>query len=92
MSKTYNLRTVEDFLQIPVDKVDACLADFAKILKSAPGISCLGDAFAEGIDSDLRINLALNSMTWIDDGIPGIRDIQIESGDKEALKANNEPT
>jgi hypothetical protein len=79
MSKTYNLQTVEDFLKIPVDKVDACLADFAKILKSAPGISRLGDAFAKGIDPDLQINLALNSMTWIDDGVSGVRNIQIES-------------
>ena len=68
---TYTLRTVGDFLAVPVDRLDACLADFRDSIEAAKGIREAVVAITEQEHGPGCVGpevLALNAWTWTDDG------------------------
>lgn len=76
MSNEYPITGLEDFLKVPEDKIDECLADFKNWLslaRQSAVITSMLDALS-GVPGSTTF---LHSFTWIDDGIPGIRTVQI---------------
>jgi hypothetical protein len=77
MSNEYPISSVADFLAVPEDKVDACLADFKSwisLARHSSVISTMLDAIAGAPDVCTFLN---HSFIWIDNGIPGLRHIDI---------------
>lgn len=68
--KTYEIRQLTDFVNVPREKIDDCLADFKEWLEfhrqfHESGIPGLADVFLEPY------------MIWKDDGKRGISEIKI---------------
>ncbi|MEX3764491.1 hypothetical protein [Paraburkholderia phenoliruptrix] len=86
-NKEYPIKSLEDFLMVPEDKIDACLSDFKTWLslarQSAP-VTALLQAIAP---AEISAVFATHSFTWIDDGLPGIRAIQVtDENDQECIR------
>ena len=72
MSKRYEIKTVEDFFSVPVDKLQPLLTDFATFLM-------LGHEF----EGSRIVKYDKSAFTWIDDGIPGLSEIMVVRPDVE---------
>jgi hypothetical protein len=70
MSNKYEIRTVEDFLAVPQDKLSECLRDFKQWVELAYELNAL---FGEGA-------MVKTEFIWFDDGIEGISSIKIVDG------------
>ena len=60
--KKYTLKTVEDFLQIPDDRLDECLREFAIALRYVRAVE------AKARDADAKAKIHMPYFGWIDDG------------------------
>lgn len=83
MSKRYHIKTVADFLNVPTDKRQECLTDFAhwlSIMDDHKELEGLLDHLAEtkGAFSTQR-----NSFTWVDDGKRGVSSIEFAVKDED---------
>ena len=70
MSKTpdrYEIRTVEDFFKVPVEKLEPFLTDFVQFL-------AMGHEFPK--NNILRFKR--DEFTWIDDGKTGLSEVAVE--------------
>lgn len=56
MSKSYEIRTVADFVKVPADRIDDCLAEFA--------VALVVGRMAAAISDQIKFPL----FTWHDDG------------------------
>lgn len=66
---SYDIVTVQDFLRVPADKIDACLHDFATFLQSAPAWARLLDAVADEMHGAGRVAFSVgDTFRWVDDG------------------------
>ncbi|SAL01567.1 hypothetical protein AWB80_08155 [Caballeronia pedi] len=83
----YPIAALNDFLKVPEEKIDACLADFKQWLglaRQSAVITSMLESFS-GVPGGTA--LFRNSFIWIDDGTPGIRAIQItDEHDKEVVR------
>lgn len=70
----YAIRVVEDFLAVPDDRLDDCLAEFANTVRAARATKAaiLAAMEQEGIPLSGGL-VALGSWRWIDDGERAIR-------------------
>lgn len=59
MSKQYEIKTIEDMMKVPADKIDEFAVDLVEFLKMA--------ADAQAISKILGVKVPM-SFTWIDDG------------------------
>lgn len=77
MSNEYPIASLEDFLKVPEDKIDECLADFKIWLSLARQSNVVTSVFDALSGMPGWTTKFLHSFTWIDDGTPGIRAVQI---------------
>lgn len=69
MSKEYKIETVNDFLMLPVDKIDACLSEFATALERTIEMKAEAEELARLLGGLVFTNeITMPSFTWIDDG------------------------
>lgn len=77
MTAEYSITSIKDFLAIPPESIDACLADFKVWLQMAR----LPEEFSSDMNDLLATEGALSfvddSFIWLDDGLFGIHHIQI---------------
>jgi len=64
MPAEYEIATVADSQKVPTDRLPHCLSEFS---------ACLLETRRLG-----QFGMGLDSFTWIDDGIPMIREAQLE--------------
>lgn len=67
----YTIRTVNDFLAIPADRLAACLEDLASAIEIHRAAAGLVRAVAEGLRQGVSIPddaFTMPCFTWIDDG------------------------
>jgi hypothetical protein len=86
VSKEYNISSIKDFLSIPVESLDACLADFRAWVELARGGSELANDLNDFLGVPNATTFMLDSFIWIDDGISGISRVQLSdaAGDERA--------
>ena len=72
MSKRYEIKTVEDFFAVPVDKLQPLINDFATFLM-------LGHEF----EGSHIVKFDKSGFIWVDDGIAGLSEIMVVRPDAE---------
>ncbi|MDP9652073.1 hypothetical protein [Paraburkholderia caledonica] len=88
MTAQYKLSTIADFLAVPPESIDACLADFKVWLQLARR----PDEFSADMNDLLATEGALSfvddSFIWLDDGLSGVHHVQIvdASNDSEIAR------
>jgi hypothetical protein len=65
----YRIITVADFQQVPDDRLEACLLEFVGAMLQVRPLQ--------------KENLGMESLTWVDDGIPAIESFNLKIGDQE---------
>lgn len=60
-AQSYEIRTLDDFLKVPDDRLDACLAEFADAIRIQRRIQSTFDSIG-------AVEIFGKSFTWIDDG------------------------
>lgn len=63
----YKIEKLNDFLTVPDDRLDNCLAEFKECIAEARFLLTLANAMADIVGEDKSLNV-LESFTWIDDG------------------------
>jgi hypothetical protein len=87
MSNEYPISSVADFLTIPEDKIDACLADFKSWISLARHSSAISTMLQACAPAEISAMFVTHSFLWIDDGVPGLRHIQItDQNDHEIVR------
>lgn len=74
----YRIETVADFAKVPADRLGDCLAEFVPFLFFTRHAG----------EADPEVGLALEAFTWIDDGVEGVRGVNLRSGDREEYLPN----
>lgn len=77
MSNEYRISTIADFLAVPEDKIDACLADFKQWISIAREPSTLETAIDDLAGAPGSTKFMTVGFTWVDDGIPGLSAVDI---------------
>jgi hypothetical protein len=70
MNKQYEIKTMLDFLQVPDDKIDACMEDFKHCL-----------LFWRILPLDVM--KPSGEFIWVDDGKPGVSEARIRAEGEE---------
>jgi hypothetical protein len=70
MNKQYEIKTMLDFLQVPDDKIDACLEDFKHCLQLWRIMP-------------LDVMQPTGEFTWVDDGKRGLSGVRINANGEE---------
>ena len=84
----YDIASFEDFLKVPEEKLDACLADFCQYIKMFYAMNGLGNVIGdllvesgEAEEDEVRlaegVSLASSGFRWIDDGKEGLSGAEI---------------
>ena len=70
--KRYDIRTVMDFVAVPPDRMDACLADFKGCIEFFRGVMAIAgnEGYADKV--------AAMGWQWIDDGQVGLVGFMVE--------------
>lgn len=92
--KRYEIQSLADMGQIPLDRLDAFLADLKATLIAARSVDGLARATGEAITAGalagqkvrLEVRAGLQSMTWTDDGIHAIGFPPAGSGSAGAME------
>jgi hypothetical protein len=77
MTAEYSISSIKDFLAIPPESIDACLADFKVWLEAARQPKAFSDDMNALIGLSDALSFSLDGFTWMDDGLSGIHHIQI---------------
>lgn len=77
MSAEYSINSLKDFLAIPLESIDACLADFKVWLEATRQPKAFSDDMNELLGMENALSFSLEGFTWMDDGLSGIHHIQI---------------
>lgn len=65
----YEIKTVSDFLQVPEDRIEFCLAEFLECIRTFWGFYRIIEAITEQDGVAMQPDFAdFPSFTWIDDG------------------------
>lgn len=65
--KQYRIETVNDFMQIPLDRIDACVEEFVEGLKHAKQMSDNTEMLIGILGSEVSAKVDFCGFTWIDD-------------------------
>lgn len=68
MENQYRIETVQDFLKLPAEKIDACLAEFSDALKHAKELEGRTQELAKMFGKSASGLVKFEGFTWIDDG------------------------
>jgi len=63
---TYNIKTVEDFLNVPEDRIDRCLEEFKCYLELVPKMIDMMEALSDEGKEKVKHNMIF---AWTDDNI-----------------------
>jgi hypothetical protein len=77
MTAEYRISTIKDFLAVPPESIDACLADFKVWLNIARQPNEFCNDMNELIGVPDAMGFSHDSFTWIADGIIGIAHVDI---------------
>lgn len=89
MQKEYRISSLADFLQVPADKLDECLADFQtwlSLARQADEVSRIGSNMLGA-----EAKLSLRAFTWIDDGKRGVSAMDVVTTDGQRIGRIKEP-
>jgi hypothetical protein len=81
MSAEYPISSLRDFLAIPPESIDACLADFKVWLEAARHPKEFSADMNELIGMPNAMSFSYDGFTWVDDGLGGIHHIDIVNAD-----------
>lgn len=92
MTKEYLLSTIKDFLAIPPESIDACLADFKVWLQMARKPDEFSSDMNDLLATEGALSFVDDSFIWLDDGLSGVHHIQIvdASNDSEIARISFE--
>lgn len=79
MTAEYSISSIKDFLSVPHESIDACLADFKVWLNVARRPKEFSDDMNELIGVPNAMSFSEDSFTWIDDGVSGILHVDVVS-------------
>jgi hypothetical protein len=77
MSYEYRIGALKDFLAVPAESIDACLADFKVWLEIARARDEFSADMSELLGVPEALSFSDDGFTWLDDGIPRCRHIDI---------------
>ena len=77
MAAEYRISTLADFLAVPEDKIDVCLADFKTWLGMARDPSGLTQMVDNLTGTPGAARFLTDGFTWVDDGIAGLTALDI---------------
>jgi hypothetical protein len=83
MSNEYRISSIKDFLAVPPESIDACLADFKAWLTLARDGSEFSKDFNDLIGVPNATSFIQDSFIWVDDGISGISRIELTDHEGE---------
>ena len=66
MSNEYNIKSVNDFLSVPLNRIDDCLSEFKEFLELAHELKAMAATIGELTGSDGSSDVT--GFVWIDDG------------------------
>ena len=69
--KTYTINNIQDFLQVPPDRMSECLLDFAQFMHTAGELKKLADSLLDAAGIKDEKPIVFGAFTWIDDGKRG---------------------
>lgn len=81
----YEIRAVKDFLQVPEDRMDACLADFVEWVEFKRNEEALIKLLSAGTKFPEVPIAVLDIFYWVDDGIDGISRIDLLDENGETI-------
>jgi hypothetical protein len=92
VSKEYRISSIKDFLAIPPESIDACLADFKVWLQMARKPDEFNSAMNDLLATEGALSFVDDSFIWLDDGLFGVHHIQIvdASNDSEIARISFE--
>jgi hypothetical protein len=76
----YPMRTISDFEAVPDDRICDCLQEFVMLVLQVRA--------GRRKDPKIGASLRLESWTWVDDGIPLIREVSLTMGDRTEIIPN----
>lgn len=71
----YEIRTLEDFLKVPADRLPECLRDFGDWLALARRKGEVDKILTEAVG--VETDLAMDFFHWIDDGQRGVSEVSM---------------
>jgi hypothetical protein len=77
MTAEYSISSLKDFLAVPPESIDACLADFKVWLEAARQPKEFSNDMNELLGMESALSFSHDGFIWIDDGLSGIHHIQI---------------
>lgn len=77
MTNEYRIAAIKDFLAVPDESIDACLADFKVWLQVARQPKDFSSDMNDLIGVPNALSFSDESFTWLDDGLSGIVHIDI---------------
>lgn len=77
MSNEYHISSIKDFLGIPLESIDACLADFKTWIELARNGSEFSRDFNDFVGVPDATSFIQDSFIWLDDGISGVSQIEL---------------
>jgi hypothetical protein len=81
MTAEYSISSIKDFLAIPPESIDACLADFKVWLEIAHQQKEFSDDMNELIGMPGALSFSEDSFKWLDDGLSGLHHVDIVNAD-----------
>jgi hypothetical protein len=78
--REYKISAIKDFLAVPFESIDACLADLKAWIEIAHHSKEFDSKVNELIDMPGALAFVDDAFTWIDDGISGCVHVEILSG------------
>lgn len=91
MSKEYQISSVKDFLTVPPESMDACLADFKEWIALARNGAVFSVDFKDVIGIQGATSFVQDRFTWVDDGVVGISRVDIVGpGDERIARVDLE--
>jgi len=81
----YRIKTVSDFLDVPIEKRGECLRDFSAWMRMADHSKEINREINGLFDlPEGSTTLVLDEFIWADDGIEGVSEIRFDVGDVES--------
>ncbi|WCM21380.1 hypothetical protein NDK50_08010 [Paraburkholderia bryophila] len=80
MTLEYRIKLLKDFLTVPPESIDACVADFKVWLELARKPDGLNKQMNDLLDAEGSLSFCDDSFVWLNDGLSGILHIEIVDG------------
>lgn len=89
MHKECRISSLADFLQVPPDRLDECLADFKTWLALARQADEVSRISSGVLKAEVKFDL--RAFTWVDDGSRGVSGIDVATTDGQHIGRIKEP-